>query len=776
MLGAAVAVTAIGWWAYETRSAPAAPVSAPKREPPNTGTRPPAADASFVGSAACRSCHAAEWSKWSASQHAHAMHEATPEHVLAQPAARAAARSERGVQARFFREQAALHVETEGPSGQREAYEVAFTFGVAPLQQYLVRFPGGRLQALPVAWDSRDRASGGERWFQLYPDVLDHRDQLHWTGPYQNWNMMCAECHVTGYVKAYDAQHDLYASSWSEIGVGCESCHGPASAHLAWAGNPGAAGSAARGFLRRPSARAEFRFATPDAPIASSVRPPDRDASAECAACHARAGSIDDRQRLDPRLALTQHHRPALLVPPEYWPTGEQHDEVFVWGSFAASKMAAHGVTCGDCHEPHSGAPLAQGNALCARCHQPAVFDAPAHHRHAPESAGAQCVECHMANERFMRIDERRDHSFQLPRPDLTLETKSPNACNRCHAQQTPEWAARTLDAWYGQRWRTRPHWATAFALAEQGSSAARRPLAALVRDPGAPAIVRASALRLLRHVPRATPDPALLALVDDAQPLVRAEALQLLELVEPAERWRRAQAHLGDEDRLVRLAAADLLCGLSPDITGGAGAERLRVAVAALTRSLEQQADFAANATQLGHLYLRQADLVRVRSWLAHALARDPQFAGSYLAVSELERVAGDQAASARALEAGIARLPAAANLQHASGLALVRLGKKPEAIARLARAVELAPDDAGFAYTYAVALQDRGEQARAVQVLERALREQPENGELLEELLRLAIQTHDGALLARHVPTFERLFPEDASIPLLYAALKQR
>ena len=213
--------------------------------------------------------------------------------------------------------------------------------------------------------------------------MRDHHDPLHWTGPYQNWNMMCAECHVTGYVKAYDAGKDAYASRWSELGVGCEACHGPGSAHLSWTTSGVAAAGSAHGFARDLRAKGQFAMRAPHDRIASRSGPTSPDANAECAACHARAGTTHDALRSAPRSALTQHHRPALLLPPEYWPTGEQHGEVFVWGSFAASKMAGRGVTCGDCHEPHSGAPLARDNTLCTRCHQAEAFDAPAHHDHA---------------------------------------------------------------------------------------------------------------------------------------------------------------------------------------------------------------------------------------------------------------------------------------------------------------------------------------------------------------------------------------------------------
>ena len=143
-----------------------------------------------------------------------------------------------GVRSEFFRRDGKFIVRTDGPDGQLADFEVRHTFGVYPLQQYLLELPGGRLQALSIAWDARPREAGGQRWFHLYPDErIDHRDELHWTGRQQNWNFMCADCHSTNLQKNYDAASNSYATSWSEISVGCESCHGPGSEHVRLAGD-----------------------------------------------------------------------------------------------------------------------------------------------------------------------------------------------------------------------------------------------------------------------------------------------------------------------------------------------------------------------------------------------------------------------------------------------------------------------------------------------------------------------------------------------------------
>ena len=197
--------------------------------------KPPAAiEAAFVGSAQCASCHEGSYQAWKGSQHALAMQHASEQAVLGDFGG--AKFRYAGIESTFFRRDGKFFVRTDGPDGKLADFEVKYAFGVDPLQQYLVEFPDGRLQALSIAWDARPKASGGQRWFHLYPkEKIDFRDELHWTKRSQNWNFMCADCHSTNLRKAYDAATDRFKSTWSEISVGCEACHGPGSAHVEWA-------------------------------------------------------------------------------------------------------------------------------------------------------------------------------------------------------------------------------------------------------------------------------------------------------------------------------------------------------------------------------------------------------------------------------------------------------------------------------------------------------------------------------------------------------------
>ena len=175
----------------------------------------------FVGSAGCAACHAKEYAAWQGSQHRAAMQEATEKTVLGN--FDGARFSYAGATSTFYKRDGKFFVKTDGPDGKPAGFPVPYTFGVHPLQQYLVELPGGRLQALSIAWDVDKK-----RWFHLYPNEhVTAEDELHWTRPAQNWNYMCADCHSTALRKNYDVAADRFATRWAEISVGCEACHGP---------------------------------------------------------------------------------------------------------------------------------------------------------------------------------------------------------------------------------------------------------------------------------------------------------------------------------------------------------------------------------------------------------------------------------------------------------------------------------------------------------------------------------------------------------------------
>ena len=391
---------------------------------------------SYVGGETCVGYHQEESAAWTGSHHDLAMQVASTETVLGDFSGVTFAYYSRS--STFFTRDDSYFVRTEGEDGELHDYQIAYTFGASPLQQYLIQFPDGKLQALGVAWDARPGSSGGQRWYHLYPDEeVTPEHPLHWTGPEQRWNYQCAECHSTHLQKNYDPELGSYSTTWSDLDVSCEACHGPASAHVDWANSN--AGSAGGGGGEDAGGRAGEVGLVVDLAdrddgawtIRSgeqiATRTPGRTSREEisaCATCHSRRQLIaeEDPAGGSPLNTL----RPALLEEGLYHSDGQIQDEVYVYGSFLQSAMYEAGVTCSNCHDPHSARLRATDNALCSSCHLATTYDSPTHHYHELGTSGAECVSCHMPPRTYMGVDSRRDHSMRVPRPDLTVTLGTP--------------------------------------------------------------------------------------------------------------------------------------------------------------------------------------------------------------------------------------------------------------------------------------------------------------------------------------------------------------
>lgn len=650
-----------------------------------------------------------------------------------------------GVTTTFARRDGKFVIRTDGPDGALHDYEVAYAFGVDPLQQYLIRMPGGRLQATTVAWDTRPAERGGQRWFALHGDErIGPADPLHWTMPAQNWNDRCARCHSTAVRKRYDAAADRYATTWTEIDVSCEACHGPGSAHVAWAEQPEPRGDeAAKGLTvgLPDSTPGKWTFFD-ETGIAR--RKPARTAHTEldtCAPCHSRRSDLtDDAPAGRP---LLDHYVPALLDEDLYFADGQIEDEVYEWGSFIQSPMFHAGVTCSDCHDPHSLALRASGNAVCAQCHLPSRFDTPEHHFHPAGSAGAQCVSCHMPKRTYMVVDDRHDHGFRVPRPDLAAVTGAPDACTSCHTDRTAAWAAGVVAKRPGHRERP-PHWSQALAAGRRGGADAERRLAALAKDETAPEIVRATAVTLLGE----QPGPAALAAItaaaaDGAPPLLRFAAMEALGGREPPMIAALAAPRLADPLGTVRMSAAQELIGPPATLLSPEQRE-------ALTRTLDvYRALMLANADRPeSHMNLARLDAetgkpAEAETELRTAIRRWPYFQPAWVNLADLLRAQGRDAEGEKVLRAALRTDDENAAAHHALGLLLVRRGRVPDALPELERAAAHAPANTRYAYVYGVALNGAGRNDQALTVLRAAYERRSGDPAVLHALATISRDT---------------------------------
>jgi tetratricopeptide (TPR) repeat protein len=689
----------------------------------------------FVGSARCAACHARETAAWQGSHHQQAMQPATAATVLGKfDGARFA---HAGVESRFSQRDGKYVARTDGESGALGDFEVSYTFGVAPLQQYLVSLSRGRVQALEVAWDSRPAKSGGQRWFHLYPDeTLSPGDPLHWTGRTERWNYMCADCHSTNVRKGYDAHSGTYATTFAEVSVSCESCHGPGSAHVAWATTGASADVRGRGLAIALDEHKGVSWArdAAGAPHRSAPRQTTREIEM-CARCHSRRGLVhEDTVHGQP---LGDDYRVALLDDDLYHPDGQVKGEVYEYGSFLQSRMFAEGVTCTDCHDPHRPTVSAFSDAVCAKCHDAATHATPKHHFHAQASAGARCVSCHMPTKTFMEVDARHDHSLRVPRPDLSVTLGVPNPCTNCHAEKSAPWAARTVERWYGHAPRSFQRFAGALAASEKGEPGAEIALASLAADATQPAIARASAIARL-GIETPTAAAAVSRALSDADPLVRRAAVESVGGGPAEQRARLLAPLLKDPIRSIRVEAAAAAADLpdewpSPDPEG----RRLRDAAAAeLAASQELGADQPETHLNQANVLRRQRRLDRAEEELRLALALDPTFVPASINLADLYGVEGRDDEGQRVLQEALRLSPTNASLAHALGLALVRAHRLPDALTWLERAARREPNEPRYAYVYAVALHDLGRRPESLQELERARARAPGDRRTLEAL----------------------------------------
>lgn len=746
-----------------------------------------AQESTFAGYGACASCHAAQTERWKTSHHALAMQKANAATVLGDFAN--ATLTHHGVTTVFSRDGDKFMVRTEGPNGAPHDYEIAYTFGVFPLQQYLIAFPGGRYQALSIAWDSRPKAQGGQRWFPLYPSqILRAGDHLHWTGRDQTWNYQCASCHSTDLKKNYDLAADSYATGWTDVDVDCEACHGPGSRHIAWAQAraAGSSGSSQAKPDRPPEANAmglttnleraspgqwQMNPATGIAQRSGLLHTQELDI---CAGCHARRKVI--AKQFSVGTAFLDAYLPALLESGLYHADGQIDGEVFEYGSFIQSRMYHAGVRCSDCHEPHSLALREQGNGLCAQCHLPAKFDVAEHSHHQQGGAGAQCVNCHMPSKTYMEVDERRDHSIRVPRPDLTVSIGTPNACTQCHAGQTADWAAQRIAEWFPHGRQTRPHFGVALDAGRTGAANAEALLDALITDQDQPAIARASALALLAPVATPASEAAVKAALADPYPLIRAAVPRALPAAPSPAMVEAVAPLLSDPVRAVRIETARALAGVDQH-----------------TLTLEQQTAFAAATLELFEAEMIDAErpeahlnLGLIETKLRHpveaedhyrtALRLDPNFTPALVNLADLGRMRGQNQEGADLLRKAMAIDPDDADIRHALGLALVRQHNYAEALPELRRAAELAPGNARYAYVYAVALNSTGSPAQAMELLKNTHKRHPADRDTLLALVSIARETGDVATALTHARELVALYPTDRQLRTLVLDLEKR
>lgn len=679
----------------------------------------------FVGSAACASCHRAQSDAYLGSHHEKAL--VTPGSELGKTRFDGTHfRSKLGGTTKFALRDGAPVVSTTGADGKTETQPIAYVSGVWPLEQYVVRTERGKLQSLGVVWDSRTRAEGGSKWLHVYgADGIAPSDPLFFTAPAQNWNHVCAECHSTLVERRYDVTTDTFDTRWAELSVGCEACHGPGAEHVR---------SAKAGGPVVPLA-VKLKLSEPWLPSPTGSPSPRAQDGVEvevCAPCHSRREPL--KEGFIASDAFLDSFEPELLRAGRYHADGQVEGEVYEWGSFLQSRMYQAGVRCSDCHNAHSGKLHAQGNALCVRCHEPARFDVESHSHHAGNKAPL-CIDCHMPPATFMQIDERRDHSIRIPRPDRSVELGTPNACNGCHAKQSTTWARDAVAKWFPNSSK-RTQFGDALDKERKGALDAPRALRGLVEDTRAPTIARATALESLGRYPAEKTLQALRSALGSSEPLAVYGAVLGASGLPPAQRAALLVPVLEHETRLVRIAAAKALASVPAAQLAVSTRAALERAFVEVEQSFDVSASRAETQVERSAFELARGKLAEAEASLQRALRIQPCLTEAYLNLADLGRQRGDEPAAERALRKALECNPKSGTAHHALGLWLVRARRHDQATLSLRKAVELAPGDTRFSYVLAVALAGQGDRDQAIRVLTASLKNRPNDANSLQAL----------------------------------------
>jgi predicted CXXCH cytochrome family protein len=666
--------------------------------------------AAFVGRDQCVDCHKEAYEKWLGSDHDRAMDVATEETVLAD--FNDSTFTHNGVTSRFYRNDDRYFVHTEGPDGEMAEFEVTHVFGYDPLQQYLVPFPGGRLQCLAIAWDVEKG-----QWYHLYPeDTPPTGDWLHWTRNGQNWNGMCAECHSTNLQKNYDPETDTYQTTWSEIDVSCEACHGPGSLHVEWAKiDP----------MARPGSEDyELAVMTSDLDSSQMVE--------QCSPCHSRRTILGDYDHTGTEQLDT--FIPELLTEGVYFADGQVQDEDYVYGSFIQSKMYRLGVRCADCHDSHSTKLLKDGNDLCLQCHRTDAYNTADHHFHKEvhedkPGPGWSCVNCHMPGRDYMGIDNRADHSIRIPRPDLNLAIGTPDSCSMtgCHSDKPVRWSADWYAKWYGIS--SRPHFGMVIASAREGKPEALEGLLRLAEDRLYPSIVRATAYQLMREYRDERVLEALGRALADEEPLVRQTAVANSDFFQGKERVNLVAPLLWDDVLAVRIEAARSLAEIPGELLKPDQRKKLPEVLAEYERAMSYSLDFSFAGFNLGNLYAAMEKPGKAEQFYRNALQVDELFNPAKVNLAMLLNSQGRNDEAEKLLRETLDTQPDLYELAYSLGLLYVEMDRPEQAIVYLSKAAVGMPDRPRIRYNLGLLLQQTGRLGGAEKSLGQAVDLEPEN-----------------------------------------------
>jgi tetratricopeptide (TPR) repeat protein len=698
----------------------------------------------FVGDGQCQGCHVKEYADWKTSDHFKAMLPATDSTVLGD--FNNATFTADGVTTTFYRKGASFFIRTKEPDSVVRDYKVLYSFGHYPLQQYLVAFPGGRMQVPRVSWDSREK-----KWFHQYEgQEIAATDWLHWSQPAQNWNTMCATCHSTNLKKNYYLEADSFHTTWTSINVSCESCHGPGEQHVSFI-----------------NSSAHKKGDRPIDTYIASTRGQYQQLNA-CTPCHALKADISSE--LISSGELLDDHIPQIASPEHFYGDGQIKGEVYIYTSFMQSKMKHQGVTCTSCHNPHSGKRLFAGNSLCTQCHRK-TYDSPSHTFHQVNTKASDCVSCHMPGKTYMGNDYRHDHSFRVPRPDQSVLYGTPNACNACHMDKSTQWAADAIRKNYGPE--RKYHYSDDLLPGSRLDAASEAHLLKLVRDTATPSIIRATALSYLGSIFTDASAATLRGALQDSDALTRYHALRSLANF-PSQQWLEAAGPLlSDKVRTVRIAAADLYLSVPAERIP----ERIMTAFYPAQQELRSyvlyQADFADGNVMIGDHYLKQNDFFLAEKFYLRALRKDSLLNYSRLNLAVAQSAQGKGAEALKVLRTAARIAPENDRVFYNLALLHIEMKDTASALASFEKAVRLKSTNPRLYYNYGLLLYGKRQAAKAADVLKKGIALNPNDEDLNYTLAYVYLQEGQHLQAKKHILLLRQVNPTNPRYQSLWQML---
>lgn len=642
----------------------------------------------FVGKESCRECHLGEYNDWIGSHHDKAMDVANDSTVLGNFSDFTL--ETHGKTHKMYRKEDRFFVYTDGEDGTMQEFEVKYVFGFTPLQQYLVEFDRGRLQTLPLTWNTIDSV-----WYHMADsiyknDTIEHENWLHWTNQAQNWNGMCAECHSTNLVKGYNHETDSYHTTYSEIDVSCEACHGAGSRHVEWANLPEYSREdfVNYGLVVKTSGIDQVQYVD------------------NCVRCHSRKHSLADFDHSTH--SIYDHSIPDLPDEPSWFIDGQILDEDYVYASFLQSKMYEREVQCNDCHNVHSTELLFEGNDLCLQCHHAETYNSYNHHFHKEAGmpgepvisesgvkfevgSGTECINCHMHGRYYMGVDYRRDHSFRIPRPDLSIKHGTPNACNQCHTDETNQWADRYITQWFGES--RRYHYSEGLAGAKAQKPGAVTELKAILENDLYPPNIRSLALEKIGFYYQDSVSDLSEKYINHLNPSFRLSSIRSLQ-VQNEKNINLLLSALTDDTKAVRYEAAQRLMQIGEEQIPSSYKDVYQKVLKEYEQVLFYNADFPTGKVNLANFYYNQNKLQQSKKYYLLALEQDSELYFIKLNLAYLYNRLKQNDQAEKLFREYLQREPEDAEALFSLGLLLTEMGKYTESLSTLLKVKEMTPE----------------------------------------------------------------------------------